>query len=172
MSGLNESREAEVSRPEDGQQHSRFDPHAFQAAQRQRQWIRVLGDWLSTFHWQAYLTLTFRYAVSAEYAIEMVRVWLAGLGPEVYAYMTVERGDEGLRTHIHLLLGGLARSRSATGLHLRLLNIKRAGRRWKHGDADAREYDPRRGACWYVAKNPEYGEFLGSWPQRQMRRTR
>ena len=172
MSRPEESREVEGGRQEDDQLHSRFDPDAVQAAQRQRQWIRVLGDWLSTFHWQAYLTLTFRYAVSPEYAIEMVKVWLGGLGPQVYAYMTVERGDEGLRTHVHLLLGGLASAKSATGLHLRLLNIKRASRRWSHGDVNAQEYDPRRGACWYVAKDPEYGQFLGSWPLRQTRRTR
>lgn len=142
--------------------------------------VRELGDWLSRFHWQAFVTPTFRFPVKETQARSAVEGWLRKLGSHVYAYVAYEEGKAGGRTHVHALIGGLVpRGRdTATGIHHLKLSLTRLRRAWRHGHEDVdgnvkvEQYDPRRGAAWYVAKFPYDGELLGGQPTRHRQRRR
>lgn len=137
-----------------------------------KKWVRELGNQLYALHWDAYFTLTFRHEVTYTTAKKLTETYLQSLGPDIAAYIAYEQGEANLRTHVHLLATLLPACRhyAKTGLNFKALRVKWAGRKWPHGDADAEVYDPRRGACWYVAKFPSTGEFYGR-PRRHKKLT-
>lgn len=99
--------------------------------------------------------------------------WLSGAGREVYAYVTYERGAAGGRTHCHALVGGVFEpARRRSGLSIEGLAIKRMERLWRRGNIKIESFDPKRGACWYVAKFPNSGEIIGQMRRHRPRRRR
>ncbi len=99
---------------------------------------------------------------------------MAALGPNVYAYVGHEQGKAGQRVHFHALIGGLfVGHRDGAGLYFRDLAVSRAVAAWTlpnigvqrhyktHGNIEVHNYDPRRGASWYVAKYPNEGDIMG-----------
>lgn len=137
------------------------DDEIYQEAQRTHQLIDTLGTYLSNFHWQLYATPSFKFPVNLYRAKSTVEAWVGDFGSQTYAYAAYEQGRAGGRTHAHVLLGGLVGK----------IAKAHAGRLWKHGNIVIAPYDPRRGACWYVAKFPNDGDFIGN-PQRVRRRGR
>ncbi len=116
----------------------------------------ALGSYLAKCHWQLYATPTFKFPVTLFQARRAVESWVTSFGPQTYAYAAYERGYAGGRTHCHVLLGGLVGEIART----------KAGRLSKQGNIVIAAYDPRRGACWYAAKFPNDGEFIGN-PKRR-----
>lgn len=106
------------------------------------------GEWLSGFPWQAWGTLTLRWAdpTPAQLARGFTRFvrWLRAEGnPDVSWYFAHETGALG-RSHLHCLLGALAPDTPRSTLW-----------RWwwdRYGRCEVRGYDPERGAAVYVAK--------------------
>lgn len=119
------------------------------------EWREALGAFLSTFHWELYVTPTFRDPVSYAQARRAVGGWMSGFGRDAYAYIAYEKGWGGGRTHAHALLGGL--TSPTDGFYARL---------WPAGQIQVSCFDPTRGACWYVAKFPADGEIIGTLRRR------
>jgi hypothetical protein len=94
---------------------------------------------------------------SARRAIEE---WIAKFGDRAFAYVAYEKGQAGGRTHAHALLGGL------NGIA-----VRNAGRLWTAGQIKIAAYNPNGGAAWYVSKEPEEGQLIGT-PERRTRRAR
>ena len=137
------------------------DPTALRAAREYQRWQDELGSFLTYFDWQLYATPTFRFPVTFPQAKSAVETWIASFGVQAFAYAAYERGQAGGRTHCHVLLGGLVGEIAKT----------HAGRLWTHGDVKIAAYDPQGRACWYLAKEPEEGQFIGRL-QRRTRRPR
>lgn len=132
-----------------------------------RRLINEWGAFLSHFHWQAFATPTFKRLVTKAEARNAIMRWLGEMGEDVYAYVAYEEGTAGGRTHCHALVGGLpTKDEKRTRLHLLRLCIHRAAWswkwRWKKGEIKIDQYDPTRGAAWYVAKFPADGEIIGT----------
>lgn len=118
------------------------------------------ADWLRSFRWDYWTTMTFRNDVSEGYARHAVTCWLEKQPPGVYAAVAYERGDLGGRTHAHALVGGIGRH-ALCETHLL--------RSWRQGNARVDQYrpglDPRgtcRGLGWYVAAYPDSLELVGT----------
>lgn len=140
---------------------------------RERQLVNALGEFLMGFHWQAYATPTFSIPVNTPQAKRAMERWLGALGPKAYAYVAYERGEAGGRTHAHALVGGLFDgARRRTGLSIEGLAVKRAERLWRRGNIKIEHFDPKQGACWYVAKCPADGELVGELKRHRSRRRR
>lgn len=138
-----------------------------------RQLVGALGTFLSAFHWQLYATPTFKVPVNRHHARQAAQRWIATIGPDAFAYIAYEEGKAGGRTHCHALVGGLgAIPTSHSGLNVRALAIKKVERSWKHGDIKVDQYDPRRGACWYMSKFPSDGEIVGVMKRHRVRHRR
>lgn len=135
------------------------------------------GAFLSQFHWQAYATPTFKRLVTRSEAQSAITRWIGEMGEGVYAYVAYEEGTAGGRTHCHTLLGGMPNEEETrTRLHLLRLDILRAEwswkRRWKQGDIQIEQYDPLRGAAWYVSKFPADAEIIGTMRRHHVHRKR
>lgn len=139
----------------------------------ERKYREAFGDFVESYRWQVYATLTFKKPAGFEWARRCSK-WLVGrLGRKVYAFVALEKGVAGQRTHIHILLGW--RSGKFTD-HQLLLFRRWVQRNWDHGDqvkVDA--YKPHGGAVQYSVKDsallPEQGEFIGK-PKKVRRRKR
>lgn len=125
-----------------------------------QEWQHALGQFLTEFAWDLYATPSFRFPVTHSQAQRDIHKWVSGFGPGAFGYVTYEEGFAGGRSHTHVLLGGL-----------NLMAQKHAGRLWKSGLVTVDRFDPSRGACWYVAKFPAAGEFLGT-PRRRTQMAR
>ena len=116
---------------------------------------RTMSEWagfLGRFHWQAFVTLTFRDEVTFAIAANAFRAWLGGAAKSSYVVVGYERGPIGGRVHIHALIGGL-RDRCSPGECVPLdasVSMEVSG--WKHGNAKAETYRANQGAEWYLAK--------------------
>lgn len=126
------------------------------------------GPFLSKFHWQAFVTLTFRIPASDELGHSACHDWLTRLrsmpelSPNIYAFAGFERGRAGNLLHCHLLLGGLLPRRGQRpGLDRFCTLLALARAEWQHGRIDIQPYDSKRGAAWYVSKFPDGGEIVG-----------
>ncbi len=135
---------------------------------------REIGDWLSKFHWQHFITFTFADPVSDVCAERAVRSFHRRLGGSAYGFLGPERGHTSGLVHCHSLFGGLE-------VHGREAEQKEIWAKWNHGDIHHTKYDPRRGAAFYVSKNAwrsVWGGFIGpapelhSGPTRRRRRKR
>jgi len=105
-----------------------------------------MGEWLSTFPWDWWCTLTFRNEYSPDAATRaFLRLtdWLRKDSPGVGYFVGHEVGRLG-RLHLHALIGGLEPYVQRTA----------AAKRWdrRHGHARIFPYDPDRGASHYIAK--------------------
>lgn len=104
------------------------------------------GDWLATYPWQAWCTLTFREErthASATRGFGSFTRWLRKDSPGLGWFCAHEVGSFG-RLHLHALLGGMEPYTSRKALW----------KRWhdRFGRAQILPYDPGRGAAYYVAK--------------------
>jgi hypothetical protein len=134
--------------------------------------IDDMGRFLAQHHWQAFATMTFKVAVTLEEAIYATTSWIRSLGASVYAYLAPERGGLGDRIHCHALIGGMYRGDGKkTGTDLKLLALRHAERLWRqerhntrepHGHIVIEDFEPRRGAAWYVSKFPDDGQIIGT----------
>jgi hypothetical protein len=135
---------------------------------RRAEWERFFeegGQFLSSFKWDVFTTPTFRHPVTERVCYREVEQFVRGFGPQAYAAVAFEVGPIGLRTHAHVLLGGLSSIGQGSGYHL-----------WKQGNIDWQEYDPKRGAAWYLMKTaavPDTLDFIGElkrWHPRRRKR--
>lgn len=122
------------------------------------------GAFLTYLEWQLYLTPTFRSERTSTFAQAAVERLVNKLGPRAFAFTVVERGSAGHRLHPHALIGGLDSSTVDAVL-------RHPTAWWRHGALEADRYDPTRGACWYLAKSFDSGQFIGR-PLRRTRRAR
>lgn len=120
----------------------------------QQQLQDAWGDWLSTFPWQAWCTLTFKEEwpdgtvftptqASATRAFGRFTRWLRKDSPGLGWFCAHEVGSLG-RLHLHALLGGMEPYTS-----------RRALWKWWHdryGRAQILPYDRERGAAYYLTK--------------------
>jgi hypothetical protein len=144
--------------------------------------IDEMGKFIAQHHWQAFATLTFKVAVSLEEALAATTSWLRGLGASVYAYLAPERGDFRGRAHCHVLIGGMYRGDGKkAGLDLKHVALRHAERMWKqeaanghepHGGIVIEDYEPSRGAAWYVSKLPADGQIIGTMQRHHGHRSR
>jgi len=110
---------------------------------------RAWGDWLSTFEWDWWCTLTFREPYSARASTRAFQRWAACLPTSdssasgVRYFMAHEIGRLG-RLHLHALLGDV---------HPGTLR-KNAWRIWfdRHGRAQILPYESELGAGHYISK--------------------
>lgn len=132
--------------------------------------LAAMGDFLSTYPWAHWCTLTYRppaaerdagrvpmqwgrwrkrisssMPVSLPYAL---RQWIAfertvrvNAGLPLFWFYGVEHGDRFGRLHLHALLGNTER-----------LPTSRLAGHWTAGFARITEYDPTRGASYYITK--------------------
>lgn len=106
------------------------------------------GEWLKTWEWESWGTLTFRddgYShEAATRSFGRFVAWLQREGnPNVSWFVGHEIGSLG-RLHLHCLLGSLAP-----------ITSRRALWRWwfeRYGRCELRGYDPEQGAAVYVSK--------------------
>jgi hypothetical protein len=116
--------------------------------------LRAWGGFLHEFAWDHCATLTFRYPVQRDIAIkELCDRFLRRLGRNaqrpIACFWAIERG--GGQLHIHALIAGTVKLASA-GIYSA----------WQAGYSKVSQYDPSRGAAWYVTKGlfgrcEEYG---------------
>ena len=119
----------------------------------------ALGDWLSEYEWDWFVTQTFREEISFPAAARIARRQLLTLeslvkGP-LGAFIALERhkyrgGEDpaSLCPHIHILLRGV---REAEDFGLRRRSIWRMFYE-KYGRMRIEPYDPDRGATYYLGK--------------------
>lgn len=105
------------------------------------------GEWLSTWPWDWWATLTFRDEYSpnaADRAFLRWARWLRTDSPSLGYFVGHELGRIGGRLHLHALIGGLQPQVYRTA----------AWKRWhdRHGRAEILPYDPDRGASHYISK--------------------
>lgn len=118
-----------------------------QEIQKLRQAYGALWD---SFPWSHFVTLTYRNEASATQAQTDFKRWHRGLeseaqGPVLWV-MTIEGANRG-RTHIHALLEGT-----------RSVSEERVVRGWKHGLTHVDQFDPERGAAFYISKDMPSGQ--------------
>jgi len=117
------------------------------AAQKGTGISREWGEFLNTFSWNWYCTLTFRYMISPGLARQYYRDFFADIqnvsDSPLGWFAVEERGSLG-RLHVHALLIGMEH-----------LNRREWERAWfkRAGTAVILEYDPSRGASYYCAKH-------------------
>lgn len=108
---------------------------------------RGCEQFIADSRWELYCTLTFRFEVSEADAVkEFERGYIQRLqqrsqGRVNYFAVAAKNWDEG-RVHVHALLR-----------FVRPLPRRAAEAAWKAGNADARPFDPRRGAGGYIARH-------------------
>ena len=105
------------------------------------------GQWLSAYHWNLYLIPTFAEPVGEDYAQRAGELFVATMGPKVYAAMAVGRGEGG-QTHLHLLLGGIWHRKAREHRDAAIAQVTRL---WRHGIVQKVEpYDHTRKASRYL----------------------
>jgi len=121
---------------------------------------KEIGDWLSKFHWQHFISFTFADPVSDVCAERAVGSFFPRFGKSAYGFLGPERGSTSNLVHCHSLLGGVeVDSRQKE---------KKIWEKWNHGNVHHSKYDPTRGGAWYVSKNAwrsEWGGFVGAQPE-------
>jgi hypothetical protein len=116
------------------------------------EWAREVSNWLGTFPWKWFATLTFRPGFSAAQRRWRLRLWIrelqAELGNENFQWFGVpENGRTGQDRHYHILVGGLRDWHA--GKRLRWM------KRWNRlcGDALIAKFNPDAGGINYILKN-------------------
>jgi hypothetical protein len=116
------------------------------------EWMNEFSNWLRTFQWLWFATLTFRPSFSAAQRRWRLRLWVselqAELGTEDFQWFGVpEDGCTGQDRHYHILVGGLRNWHA--GKRLRWM------KRWNRlcGDALIAKFNPNAGGISYVLKN-------------------
>jgi hypothetical protein len=105
------------------------------------------GDFLSQFHWDWFVTLTFNFDVKTFTAHRRCATWLRELenaaGSPIFWFRGDEYGERFGRFHMHLLIGNVAHLGRIAWMN-----------RWQKRNGFARvfPFDPAKGAAYYVAK--------------------
>ena len=108
---------------------------------------KAFVGFLNEFVWDWYVTLTFKNVCKTFTAWNSVNRWLENLQRgekrRIGYYIVMELTEQGA-THLHLLMGNLS-------------GVRR-GKWWtlwyeKYGRAKIQEYDPKKGAGYYLTKN-------------------
>jgi hypothetical protein len=117
-----------------------------------RELIEAYADWLKTWTWDCFATLTFPGYPSATKAGRVFDEWIAQMeklgGTKKFRYVRVlERGRGGDNIHFHVLIGGLKPS-------ARRFPFKWAAR-WQEvaGHAVIQRFDPDNGGVYYLLKS-------------------
>jgi hypothetical protein len=139
-----------------------FDPAKARVAREAAANRATWAHYLARFGWTHFATLSFAREARPPEARRMFedgfirRLARVAQGPISY-FAVVEGGVHGRRCHIHALLSGLTNTPAA--------ELRGS---WRHGNADIRIYDPRRGATSYVVKSiasdPESYFVSKRWP--------
>jgi hypothetical protein len=115
-------------------------------------WLEDLTDWLESFIWQWFCTLTLRPSVSSLQAARRLQRWASELGDACgttdFGWIAVpENGRTGFHFHYHVLVGGL---KPGLGAAERLDSM----RRWWHlaGDARIDDFKEGVGGVRYIVK--------------------
>lgn len=122
--------------------------HVRSTVQRNRQ---AWSDLLFRYPFAHFVTLTFRWIVSRQRAIDEFNGWIRHLGRKarhpVGWFYALEVGAGGL-LHFHVLLSGTE-----------MLTPRMLERAWRGGRADASVYEPHRGARYYITKDIPWGNI-------------
>jgi hypothetical protein len=118
-------------------------------AARQRQLLETRhgwGVWIGRdFVWHLFVTLTFAYPKSEAAALLHFGRWLRRVEQRakkgVGWFVVLERGAAGL-LHLHVLL-----------VHTDHMHPGAVAKAWRCGRVDVTQYDPTRGAAYYLAKD-------------------
>ena len=114
------------------------------------------GEFLSEFHWDWFVTLTFEGGVKTFTARNRCNGWLRDLekaaGQPIIWFRGDEYGERLGKFHMHLLIGGVAHLHRFTWM-----------KRWEARNGFARifEFDPSMGAAYYVSLyvTKDFGEW-------------
>ncbi len=101
-------------------------------AYRQKQ---EMGNWLSSYDWRWYATLTFTNNVGLETAKALFREFIDELDSSVIYFVAFEWHKYRGSCHIHALIGGLD-----------------SQPHWYYGKSQFKQYDKNGGARFYVTK--------------------
>lgn len=108
----------------------------------------VWGEWLKSWKWEAWGTLTFKddgYShEAATRAFGRFVHWLRAEGNPLVSYFVGHEVGKFGRLHMHVLLGALAPMTSRTALWSWWFT--------RYGRCELRGYDPEKGAAMYVSK--------------------
>jgi hypothetical protein len=120
----------------------------------------IMGSWLGRLApWDVFATWTFDRIVQVNGALFWAKKhlrWVEGVaGQSIYAFVAVERGQNGGLLHVHSLVGNVAHlkaycgDRLARGKQTKSCCLLHA---WPCGYARVFPYDPKLGAKHYVVK--------------------
>ncbi len=116
------------------------------------EWMAEFSNWLGSFPWRWFASLTFRPGISAAQRRWRLRLWMeqlqAELGDENFQWFGVpENGRTGQNVHYHTLIGGLR------GWHAR--ERLRWMKKWNRlcGDALITPFNPAVGGVRYILKH-------------------
>jgi len=129
------------------------------------------GEWLSTYQWNYWSTLTFRWNLpTVDGAMRaFMRGWRALEKSKVltapFCWVAVEEGRLYGRVHLHALIGEHSCSITQHNKGMWLAEWWKE----KYGRAQVLPYDPERKAAYYIAKYVSkkgvvQWEPMGSWP--------
>lgn len=131
------------------------------------------GEWLTTFHWDFWLTLTTDYPTAKNTLIRKFDGWISALESAGQGRVDYVRALETTAVgewHVHALLRTPPRRMRVDSDLLALPDLmgpEHLARKWKHGRTDVQVYDAARGAALYLAKyyghdgdGSEYAERL------------
>jgi hypothetical protein len=116
----------------------------------------ALGSFLAEFHWDWFVTLTFEGDVKTFTAHHRCTAWLRSLekaaGQPIAWFRGDEYGEKFGKFHMHLLIANVAHLHRFTWME-----------RWRERNGIARifEFDPSRGAAYYVGKyvTKQFGDW-------------
>lgn len=128
-------------------------------ATRDRDQIQAGPNWLLSFHWSWYVTMTFAIPMTRARAERAAVAWVEDLGElarSAYAYVATERGEAGELIHLHSLIGGNRNE----------LAMKVGAKTWekRHGEIHWDRFRPGGGACRYLMKHVDkngIGRMIG-----------
>lgn len=107
--------------------------------------MKVLGGWLGKKPWTHFVTMTFAKPVTWISAVRQIGRFLKAMVMVKAWVWFVEKGRGTGRVHCHALVRVDPK-----------LSKKGFARAWNRGRAEVEDYDPDRGAAFYLAKS--YGE--------------
>lgn len=127
------------------------------------------ANWLATFHWDWFCTLTLRDGIGRKAADVKFHYWIEELeereGQSIRWFRVTEFGDEVGHRHFHALIAGVRRTPTVI-----------AELQWARlaGSAEIDEFDGERNGIGYLLKQLENGDDLdfdaaglvGSQPKR------
>lgn len=107
---------------------------------------KALGNYISTFEWNFFATLTFSKPVSIPGAVRRVEEYLSW-HPPAFAFYAIEKKPYS-EVHCHALIGRVSS----------LIP-------WKLGRSEISPYDRMKGGAWYASKQTLEWNMFGGFPK-------